>query len=695
MVRRRPHDIGHRIYPGVRPLSVERVPPSLSSSAVALPGWIARAASVLAIAVSALFALAAAFAAAVMPYRFWDSLAFGSWSRSITETGDLWATADALKVSRPLFYVPQGLIWRLADEVWLGRMFSAAFGAVLVVCVWFLARRLTRDPSSRALLAPLAVLVALSSSVFATFVAAGMTDVPVAAATAATALVLWSRLPARLAVPLAAVGACATILAKPSGLLALVGLAAAAWVLSGRASLPDLGGLAAGAAVAVAYDAWQASRLDVSLTALVRAGNDDFWLARGDAARLDALAGGDWIGEGARLLVVLGLAYGIGRAAGAGPRLSLQIATGAALAWSVAGPLIADGSLGYPFDGSIVGIAGWLGVAAALVAASFVVEEDSVSRRTYVALLVWLAPVAVLWAWQRPDETRLLAPAWPALAMLAAAALTCVSLALLRVRPAAALVPAAALSVVALANIVTVDGLGRSGWRDLLDLGPSGWSNRAEMENFAYGPFSYHLNLARENVSSGDRIVSSDGRLSFFFPGRLEVRYARTCAELADFRFFSFLTAGESLELAELEQQPTDPLGWLQCADPPLELVGQQEGIYAAFVVTGPPSRASTPEDCHIVGTPGELVDAVFGTDLSYRDASALQARALEVGFAGTKLERIGCSTFRVVVTGVPLDEAVQADFARQAKGVGLPVEYEQAVRYPEVPSDVAPVAAR
>ena len=84
---------------------------------------------------------------------------------------------------------------------------------------------------------------------------------------------------------------------------------------------------------------------------------------------------------------------------------------------------------------------------------------------------------------------------------------------------------------------------------------------------------------------------------------------------------------------------------------------------------------------------PGELVDAVFGSDLSYGDAAALQARALEVGFTGTKLERTGCSTFRVVVTGVPADDAVQADFARQAEGVGLPVEYEDAVRYPEVPS--------
>jgi hypothetical protein len=95
------------------------------------------------------------------------------------------------------------------------------------------------------------------------------------------------------------------------------------------------------------------------------------------------------------------------------------------------------------------------------------------------------------------------------------------------------------------------------------------------------------------------------------------------------------------------------------------------------------------------VGKPGELVDAVFGRDLPYGEAASLQIRAREGGFAGTKLERSGCSTFRVVVTGVPADEAVQADVARQAEGVGLLVEYEAAVRYPEVPSDVAPVAAR
>src|ERR687891_644858 len=57
-------------------------------------------------------AVPTAFVASVMPYRYWDSLAFGAWSRSIAETGDLWANAGVLDATRPLFYVPQGLAWR-------------------------------------------------------------------------------------------------------------------------------------------------------------------------------------------------------------------------------------------------------------------------------------------------------------------------------------------------------------------------------------------------------------------------------------------------------------------------------------------------------------------------------------------------------------------------------------------------------
>lgn len=660
------------------------------------PGWILRSLRWLAVAVIAVFAAVALLVAAAMPYRLWDSLAFGAWSRSIAAEGSLWAGADVLNVSRPLFYVPQGVLWWVVTgDEWIGRFLSLAFAALLVTAVWQLARQLSDGTDARPFAPPLAVGALLSSAVLATYAAAGMTDVPVAAASAATAVVLWSALGPRWLLVLAAAGAAATVLAKPSGLLALAGLALATLVLRGRAAIVGLAGLGIGTLVALAYDAWHAARFDVPLAELLRAGNDDFWLERGAAARWEVLAAAGWIGDGARLLVLYGLAYAVVRLIGAGARLSLAVGAGVAIGWSIAGPLAAGQRLGYPFDGSPLGIVAWLAVAATMAAAPFFAEKDPLPRHTYAALLVWLAPIGVVWASQRPDETRLLAPAWPAFALLSGGALAAASLALLRRREILALAPPAAVALVAMTNVVSVDGLGRDGWRQLLELGPSGWRDRAEMENFAYGPFSYHLNLARENVGEGDRVVSSDGRLRYFFPGQVEVAYARTCGELEGARFFSFLSSGESLELAELASQPTDPLGWLQCTEPRVELVGEQAGIYAAFVVGAPPARAPTPEDCRIAATPGQLVDAVFGSELPYADAAALQARALEVGFVGTKLERTGCSNFRVVVTGAPEDETVQADFARQAEGVGLPVEYAPAMRYPEVAGDVAPVAAR
>jgi hypothetical protein len=657
------------------------------------PSQLTRVVRWLAIAVAGVFAVATIFVAVIVPYRLWDSLAFGSWSRSIAKTGSIWSGTEVLNVSRPLFYVPQGLLWRfVTEDEWAGRLLSAAFAAVLVAAVWQLARELAPGRPAADLVPPLAVLTLLTSAELAIFAAAGMTDVPVAAASAATAVVVWSRLPPRALVPLGALGAAATILAKPSGLLALAGLAIATAALRGRGSVSGLTALAIGVGVGLAYDAWQAARLDVALDVLLRAGNDSFWLQRGAAARFDALVGAAWMGEGARLLVLYGLAYGVARAVGAGARVALGVGAAVAVVGSVVGPPVAGDGLGYPFDGHPLGIVAWIVLSAALVLAAFVADEDPTSRRVYVALLAWLAPVVLAWATQRPDEPRLLAPAWPALALLTGAALATASLALLRRRALVALVPAAAVALIALANVVSVDGLGRDGWRQLLDLGRAGWTDRAEMENFAYGPFSYQLNLARENVGDGDRIVSSDGRLRFFFPGQVEVRYARRCSELDGARFFSFLSSGESLEFAELEQQPTNALGWVQCPRPAVRLVGEQAGIYAAFVVGRPPARAPAEDDCHVRSTPGQLNDAVFGSDLGYAEASELVRRALEVGFQGARIERTNCETFRVVVTGVPDDPAVQEELRRETRSVGLDVSYAPAVRYPEVEAGVPPV---
>src|SRR4029450_3153006 len=116
----------------------------------------------------------------------------------------------------------------------------------------------------------------------------------------------------------------------------------------------------------------------------LRAGNDDFWLERGAAARFDAIAGGAWLGQGARILVIYGVAHAIARTAGAGARVALAVAAGAAVVWSIGGPLVADGQLGYPFDGSVLGIAAWIVLVAALVAAPFIASDDPTPRRTHL-----------------------------------------------------------------------------------------------------------------------------------------------------------------------------------------------------------------------------------------------------------------------------------------------------------------------
>jgi hypothetical protein len=628
----------------------------------------------------------------VLPYRYWDSLAFGSWSRSIAQGRGLWENASVFGLSRPVVYVPQGLVWRYLDDGdWLGRLYSVSFAIALLVAVWLLARRLSAWEAAAPVAGAISVGVLLGSAVFAGLIAAGMTDIPVAAGSAATAAILW-RVPNRWLLVVVAILAAATVLAKASGLIALAGLAAALFVLNGRRAVPGVVGMAVGVGIALAYDAWQASRIGRSLTDFLSAGNEQYWLDRGAAARWDALARAEWLGPSVRLLILYGLAHGLARAAGARPRIALAAAAAVALAWSIVGPLVADNGAPHPFDGSVLGLLGWLGVVVAIGAAPFLASDDPIDRRVYLALLVWLAPTFVVWALNRADEVRHLAPVWPAFVLLAAAALVSVSFALARLRHAAVVVPALAVLLIAVANVPSIDGLGRTGWRGLLDLGWSGWTDRSEVENYAWGPFSYVVNLSRENVGSSDLVVTSDGRLSYFYPGRVDVRYARTCDELDGARFFSFLSSGESNVLAQIEGQPLDPLGWLQCSRPRVELVGEQAGIYAAFVVGAPPARAAAAEDCRIAAQPGQLLDGVFGQSLSYAEASDLVTRALAVGFQGTRIERTGCSTFRVVVTGIPDDPTVQDEFRQQVEGVGLQVSYEAASRYPEVPAGVPPV---
>jgi hypothetical protein len=638
------------------------------------------------------------FVASVLPYRYWDSLAFGTWSRLIDQTGDIFPSGLIdLQLHRPLFYVAQGLLWEaFGHHEWLGRWLSVAFAAAAVAGVWVLASRLGDDRESRDLLRVLAIAGILGSSVFAAYVAAGMADVPVAATAAVTGALLWSPGLGRAYAPLVALSSAATVLAKPTGLLSLAGLAAASVVLLYRRNdvrrlALGLGGLAVGAALGLVYDIVQAHRLDETLNAFLRAGNSDFYLQQGRAARADAVLDAAWLGEGVRLLLLFGVLYAVGRAAGMRAQLALAAAGPAAILWSVIGPSIADNGAPYPFAHAGFGVVAYLLIAGSILAAPWLGADDRLGRRAYAALLLWAAPGAIAWLAYRADAQRFLSPAWPALVLLLAAGLTVVVLSLMRFNAWAGLVPVTAIVLVVLGNVVAIDGLGRSGWRGLLDLGPDGWSGAA-IENYAYGPFSYELDAARRTVEPHESLVSNDGRLTYFFPGRVDFEYPRTCDSLRRARFFSFLSSGESAEVARLNGSSIDPLAWLQCTKPRLHLLSEQLGVYEAFAVGRPPPRAPTAADCRIAPYSADLFDAVFASDVTYAKARDIQARALQSGFKGTLIERTGCSTFRVVVHGVPADRSTQDDFRRETAGVGFRVAIVPSEHYPEVPSDVRPV---
>jgi 4-amino-4-deoxy-L-arabinose transferase-like glycosyltransferase len=634
------------------------------------------------------------FEASVLPYRYWDAMAFGTWSREIADRGQWWPSFDSL-ASRPLFYVGQGLLWLVfGDHEWLGRWLSALFALVFVLCVVWLGGRVASN-GARSLVRVYACAIALCSAVLAALAAAGMSDVPVAAAAVLTAVVIWSRRLGRLRVPLAALAAAATALAKPTGYLALLGLALAC-LLSLRAleqrrrALGSLAGLAAGAGLGLVYDGFMAAHFRESISSFVGSGNTAYYRSRAAGQRWDAVLRADWFGAEIRLAVVFGLVYAVVRAAGGRGRTAAAVAAPVAIAWSLAGPAIADGGTPYPFaNGLSLGLIAWLGLAAAIAATPFLPHTDVLNRRMFVALALWALPGAAAWLVSRPDEVRFLSPIWAPIVLMTAAALASTTLSLARRSAPAAAVPVLAASLLVIANLVNVDGLGGSRWHHLLRLGWSGWTNSEQTEHYAYAQFFYELEAARANLADGERLISSDSRLPYFFPDRVDVQYAQSCGELRGHRVFVLLTDRASTDIMKrLYGSSADPLAWLQC--PHLYEVSEEPGANATFVVGTPPSLAPDPSACHISSYGGQLKDAVFADSVGYAEAKRVAVQAAQVGFRSAKIEQTGCSTFHVVVTGVP-DEA-KTGFTKEAASVGFRVKIAPALRYPQVPVDVPPM---
>jgi hypothetical protein len=537
-----------------------------------------------------LFFAIAMFVAVVIPYHAQDALTFGEWSRLISEHWHLhYAAATAQEYGRPLFYVLQGWVWGVLgfSEI-TGRILSGLFSLLLLgALVWLL-----RGRAWGGLAGGLAALALVATPEFAVQIASGLTDIPVAALVALAGALVWARSlgPARAA----AVGVVAALamLAKPSALLALVGLAAAQLLVREpwRTRLVyRIAPIAAGLGVGLLYDLVQARYVHQGLRTFLQAGvNTDYYRTLADEARRFVLLDAGWFGDGVRVAMLFALAYTLLRLVGMRHRMAVLVGVPFAVLASWLGPWLAQrendvmvGSLH-----SVGAALATLGVAAFLALAALVDGDAIPSANELARLSVWALPTAVAWAVYGAYDLRLLAPAWPPLlALVGLTALPAAVAAAARGAVAIA-IPLALFAVVVASNVYNVDGLGKSGWKEVRGTPVSDWSNRRTMRAIVTPAFSRTLDVVRPQMGANDLLVSPEGAFRFFFPGRVEQSYPNSCEFLHRFRVFVLTTdEGSQRYMRDFLHVSAEPSYWAACPRPRLKQLTDGSQGYAVFRV--------------------------------------------------------------------------------------------------------------
>ena len=588
-----------------------------------------------------------------LPYGEWDAMAYGTWSRLIA---DHWphlrfAAASAVDYHRPFFYVLQGTVWRLFGfHESLGRLLSLAFAVLLATAVAVIAwRSVPRRYAQLAAAVAVALLITLTS--FERYIASGLSDVPVAAMLALTAALLCVRRLGRARLPLVGLGACLSLLTKPSASTALLGLAAA--VLVGpradiRRRLPAAGAIAVGTVVALVYDLVQARYVHLGLRTFMTTGTDGFYAALSAQRRHDVLLDGSWLGADLRIMLWFAIAYSLVRLLPRSThRIAVCVALPVALVWSWLGPRLAGSSGGF-----VSGSEGtWQRIAVVVLAAAVLfalaAPGDAIPDRLDLArLLVWAAPALVVWSWYAVYDVRLLSPAWPPLVLLMMRALLPAFAGAVVRRQALVAIPAVALLVLAGFATENMSGLGSSGWRSL----DSALGDDASLRSLGLGgDFAAELDALGPQVRPGDTIVTTDSRLEFRYLSQVSWQPPRSCSQVRR-PGRTVLVLLESDEERTLYGAKAESPYWEACRKPALTKIAERPGAFALFV-TGTPLA-----DVGGCGAPPPTAGLAveFGRFRTAIAAEQLRTRAEHLGFVQAVVEQLGCASYRVVEHGVP-----------------------------------------
>jgi hypothetical protein len=550
-----------------------------------------RVASAIVWGMTALFLLIVLFVALVIPIHAQDALTFGEWSRLISEHWHLhYAAATGQEYGRPLFYVLQGWIWGIVGfSEPVGRVLSGLFSVLLLgSVVW-----LVRDRDWGWLAGLLAAFALISTPVFAAHAISGLTDIPVAALVALTGALLWRRRsPTTVRAAAVALVAALAMLAKPSALVALVGLALAQllWDESWRSRLVyRVAPLGAGIGLGLVYDLVQAHYVHQSLRTFLQAGvNTDYYSTLAAEARRYALLDGNWFGDGLRVAAFFAVAYASIRLAGARHRHAVATGVPFALAASWLGPWLVNRGSDVTVGSfhSIGAAAAALGTAGFLLFGLSVGDGAVASRRELARLAVWGVPTTGAWVVYGAYDFRLLAPGWPPLLALVVLSALPAGKALAERGAFAVAVPLALFAVVVADNVYNVDGLQKAGWSEVRRTPAGDWFHRPTMRAIVMPAFSRALAVARPQMRPGDLLMSPEGAFRFFFPGQVEQSFPNNCGDLQRFRVFVLATdEGSKRYMEDFLHVPAEPSFWAACSSPHLRQLSDGSEGYAVFRV--------------------------------------------------------------------------------------------------------------
>jgi 4-amino-4-deoxy-L-arabinose transferase-like glycosyltransferase len=568
-------------------------------------------------AVVALFLLAMAWVAVWVPFHATDSLIYGRWSRLIGLEGGLDFDDQGIVsgyLHRPLVYVVQGELWRVFGfHEWIGRVWFYVF---LLVLFWVVFRVASADRGTGLTGAIACVLLIASPDVVAGG-ASGLTDIPVAAMCGLVGLVVLvpgRRAPIGTALVIAVASALA-VLAKPSAPFALLGVGLAlfigaretlVWRLLWR-GVP----IAAGAAIALIYDALQANHLGLSLSEFLSGANGEplsagvtsYYQQLNAQSRSGFILAMEWLGPYLVLPLIFALLYAALRVAGRRHRLSVTIAVPVALVLSYLLPALASahtsGAVG-PWDAHRpIAVIGTLALIVPLWLARDCPEEDVPTREHLARMLLWALPPTLVWIVNSPFQTRYLSPAWVPLYAITAVTLWTAMRGLAQRRAALSWVLVGIIAVLGVVNLRNLDGLGSrpdgsiSAVNAVRDLGLTGWFHEAEARRASDPSLGALHDDTAAALRDGGRLISVDGRLPFYWPLRTTRSAPQTCAALHGYRVLVVTESATGLDTAREKQltaaelaeatggRAAQPSFWKGC--PGVTLQAEVPGQFAVF----------------------------------------------------------------------------------------------------------------